>query len=208
MHTLKLKGWAIFPLLALALSCGNPKKLPVMGPKTVLESDTLYHTIPDFELKNQYGQIVSVRDMKGKIFVTDFFFTTCPSICPIMKTQMLRVNEKFGSVQDFRIYSISIDPRHDTVEVLKEYSERLGIENESWQFLTGDLDSILDLAQKGFLVSAAEDSTAPGGYIHSGAFILVDKELRIRGYYDGTKELKVDELMKDIAILQKEYEGV
>ncbi len=179
-----------------------------MGPKTVLESDTLYHTIPDFELKNQDGQIVSVGDMKGKIFVTDFFFTTCPSICPIMKTQMLRVNEKFGSVQDFGIYSISIDPRHDTVEVLKEYSERLGVENESWQFLTGDLDSILDLAQKGFLVSAAEDSTAPGGYIHSGAFILVDKDLRIRGYYDGTKESKVDELMKDIAILQKEYEGV
>ena len=181
-----------------------------MYKRQVLETpgsnDTLYHTIPEFSLKNQDGKEFGIKDLDDKIFVADFFFTTCPSICPIMKTQMIRVNDEFGADEDFSIVSISIDPRHDTVEVLKDYSDRMGVSGGSWDFLTGDLQDVLEIAQKGFLVSAAEDSTAPGGYIHSGAFILVDKDKRIRGYYDGTKEDKVNILIKDIRRLRKEYE--
>ena len=201
----------MIPILFSVLSCNEVEKLPVLGPKTILENgssvDTLYHSIPNFSLSNQDGQEMGINELRGNIFVADFFFTSCPSICPIMKTQLLRVNEKFSNTEDFKILSISIDPRHDSVEVLKEYSERLGVTGENWNFLTGELEEILELAQKGFLVSAAEDSAAPGGYIHSGAFILVDPQLRIRGFYDGTKENKVDLVMQDIARLQKEYEG-
>ena len=190
-------------------SCEQAGKLPIMGPKTTLEVDgsvdTLYHSIPAFALLNQDGNIMTERDLKGNIVIADFFFTTCPSICPIMKTQMLRVNDAIKESKDIRLLSISIDPKHDTVEVLREYADRLGADTKRWDFLTGELEEILDLAQKGFLVSAAEDSTAPGGYIHSGAFILIDRELRIRGFYDGTKEIKVDDLIKDISSLEKEY---
>ncbi len=206
-----MKRFPLFVLLGLLLmvSCNEGKRLPIIGPRTTLEvdgaTDTLYHSIPGFVLMNQEGIEITEEDLKGNIVVADFFFTTCPSICPIMKTQMLRVNEEFATQEDFRIISISIDPRHDTIEVLKDYSQRLGASTAGWDFLTGDLDDILDLAQKGFLVSAAEDSTAPGGYIHSGAFILIDKELRIRGFYDGTKEEKVDLLMRDIKNLEAEY---
>jgi protein SCO1 len=200
-----------FSIFIAAFGCGRQEKLPILGPMTVLEKgntvDTLYHSIPNFSLFNQNGKEIGVNDLRGNIFVADFFFTTCPSICPIMKTQMLRINERFINSENFKLVSISIDPRHDSVEVLKEYSERLGVEGQNWSFLTGELDDILTLAQKGFLVSAAEDSAAPGGYIHSGAFILVDPKLRIRGFYDGTKEEKVDLLMRDIGRLQKENKG-
>lgn len=170
-------------------------------------TDTIFTTIPDFEFINQDGEIYTEEDLSGKIYVADFFFTTCPSICPIMKTQMLRVHEKYKGTENVHIVSHSIDPTHDTVEVLKDYAERLNINTNYWTFLTGDMDSIFNVAQKGYLVSAKPDSLAPGGLLHSGAFILVDKDRRIRGYYDGTVEKDVDQLMKDMDLLLSEYEG-
>ena len=192
-----------FSLLFGFIACNEKPNLPIIGPREVItledgSKDTLYHSIPEFSFLDQDSQYVSLENLKGKYVVADFFFTTCPSICPIMKSQMLRVYEEYGGRDDFIIVSHSIDPEHDTVAVLREYAGRLGVPSDNWRFLTGDLEDILELAQKGYLVSAAEDSTAPGGFIHSGAFILLDQQQRIRGYYDGTKELQVDLLIKDL----------
>lgn len=197
-------------LIPVLLSCQSKPDLPIMGPREVITledgtKDTLYHSIPEFSFLDQDSQYVSLDNLKGKVVVADFFFTTCPSICPIMKTQMLRIFEEFGGRDDFLIISHSIDPEHDTVAVLRDYAARLGVPSDNWRFLTGDLFDILDLAQKGYLVSAKEDSTAPGGFIHSGAFILLDKDQRIRGFYDGTKATQVDFLIKDLkGILNEE----
>jgi protein SCO1/2 len=196
-------------------ACEQNKRLPILGPKSfdvkVVDgeevTDTIYTTIPDFAFTNQDGQTFTQNDVQGKIYVADFFFTTCPSICPIMKTQMLRVHEKFKGNDNVHIVSHSIDPVHDTVEVLRDYAERLDIDTRYWTFLTGDMDSIFNIAQGGYMVSAKVDVEAPGGLLHSGAFILIDKQRRIRGYYDGTLEEDVDLLMKDMDILLSEYAG-
>jgi protein SCO1 len=138
--------------------------------------------------------------------VADFFFTTCPTICPIMKTQMLRVYEKYADNPDVLILSHSIDPEHDTVAVLHEFADRLGVSADTWHFVTGDKDEIYDIGQNSYMVTAREDPNEPGGIIHSGAFLLIDKDRRVRGIYDGTKEDKVSLLMEDMDKLLREYE--
>ena len=141
--------------------------------------------------------------MNGKIFVTEFFFTSCPSICPKMQAQMLRVYEKYKTNPNVGILAFTIDPARDTVGKLKQYEKKLDIESSKWHMLTGNKDSIYTLAES-FMVSAAEDPDAPGGHVHSGTFILVDKHKRLRGYYDGTKEESVANLLNELDILQKE----
>lgn len=136
----------------------------------------------------------------GKIYVADFFFTSCPTICPIMKSQMLRVYEKFKDDERILLLSHSIDPEHDTVEVLKEYASGLGIDAKRWHLVTGAKEEIYDTAYL-YKLAAMEDKNAPGGFIHSGSFTLVDPEGRIRGYYKGTEEEAVDRLIDDIGRL-------
>jgi protein SCO1/2 len=197
-----------------AFSCSSKsEKLPILGRKEIknvtfegkIQADTIYHTIPDFSFTNQNGEVITQDTFKDKIYVADFFFTTCPTICPIMKTQMLRVYEKFKDNPEVMILSHTIDPKHDSVAVLYEFADRLGVTGNMWQFVTGDQDEIYDIGQNSYMVTAREDPGEPGGYLHSGAFLLVDKERRIRGIYDGTLEEKVDILMKDIDKLLKEY---
>lgn len=183
------------------------KSLPILGNwhvdsievegKTV--TDTVFHEIATFSFVNQDSVTITNSDLEGKIYVADFFFTTCPTICPVMKTQMLRVYEKFKDNPEFKILSHTIDPKHDTVALLKDYSQRLGIENAStWHFLTGDQEKIFEIGQTSYLTTAMEDQQEPGGFLHSGAFVLVDQNGRIRGVYDGTKEDQVNRLMNDI----------
>ena len=211
-------------LIMLGMSCnkmspggGENKpvgKLPILGNRHVenieisggIKADTVYHTVPDFSFINQDGDTITHDKFKGRVYVADFFFTTCPTICPTMKAQMLRIYEKFMDNDQLLILSHSIDPVHDNVAVLRDFAEKLGVESSKWHFVTGEKDKIYEQGMKGYMVTAGEDRTAPGGYIHSGAFILVDKERRIRGIYDGTKSLQVDELMQDILILLAEYE--
>ncbi|GGF41762.1 SCO family protein [Echinicola rosea] len=204
----------IFILLSSILTVWNctsksdgQKKLPYLGFKQAEEktvngktvTDTLYHTIAPFSFTDQDGNTITNSDVKGKVYVADFFFTSCPTICPIMKTQMLRVYDAFKDNPDFQILSHSIDPTHDTVAVLKDYSVKLGIEDAStWHFLTGEQEKIFEIGQTSYLATAMEDKNEPGGFLHSGAFILIDRAGHIRGVYDGTKEDQVDELMKDI----------
>lgn len=198
---------AVFTL-ALVYSCQNkPKehKLPILGRMEISGEDTVYHTIADFEFVDQDSNKVNNATFKDKIYVSDFFFTSCPTICPKMKAQMLRVYDSIQNKPDVLILSHTIDPRHDSVAVLKEFAESLGVESNKWHFVTGNKDEIYKIGQSSYMTSASEDPSEPGGYMHSGAFILVDKERRVRGAYDGTKADQVDRLIRDINVLLKEY---
>ena len=198
----------IIGLAILLVGCdlNQDQKLPYLGRKEINGTDTLYHTIADFRFVDQDSSFVTKETFDGQVYVADFFFTSCPTICPIMKTQMLRVYERFEDNDQVGILSHSIDPKHDTVAVLREFAQRLGVKSEKWRFVTGDKEEIYKIGQTSYMVSAVEDPSEPGGFIHSGAFILVDKNRRIRGIYDGTKEDQVDRLMTDLDILLKEYE--
>jgi protein SCO1 len=205
-----------FTILCLILfaSCSQSNNtLPILGRKEIknvtfegkIQADTIYHTIRDFSFINQYGEIVTQETFSNKIYVADFFFTSCPTICPVMKTQMLRVYEKYNDNPEFGILSHTLDPKHDSVSVLYEFADRLGVTGHTWHFVTGDMEEIYDIGQSSYMVTAREDPDEPGGILHSGAFLLVDKERRIRGIYDGTKEEKVNLLIHDIEKLLKEY---
>lgn len=177
-----------------------PVELPILGERYVNEQqDTVYHTIAEFAFVNQEGDTISNANVAGKVYVADFFFTSCPTICPIMKKEMLRVYEKFHDNPNFMILSHSIDVNHDTPEVLKEYAERLGVEDaKTWNFLTGDQEKIYEIGQTSYITTAQADKEEPGGFVHSGAFLLVDQNGHIRGAYDGTKADQVDRLISDI----------
>lgn len=183
------------------------KPLPILGNWHINEfemegkvvTDTVYHKIAEFSFTNQEGKEITNSTTSGKVYVADFFFTTCPTICPIMKTQMLRVFEKFKDEPDFLILSHTLDPEHDTAELLKDYAARIGVEDDqTWNFLTGDQEKIFEIGQTSYLTTAMEDQNEPGGILHSGAFVLVDQQGRIRGVYDGTKEDQVNRMMNDI----------
>ncbi len=194
-------------------ACQSTDKLPILGERKAVTKvvdgkpvvDSVYRTIPDFRFASQYGDTVSAATLNGKIYVADFFFTTCPTICPKMKVQLKRVYERFKGNPDVMLLSHTIDPNHDTIPVLKEFAEGLGVTGRQWLFVTGDREKIYDIGQNFYMVTAQEDSSAPGGVVHSGAFILVDKEKHVRGIYDGTTEDGVDRLMTDMDKLLAEY---
>lgn len=200
----------LFTLSLLAgiilVSCENtpPPVLKVLGEKIVhrktvsgqVINDTVTATIPAFSFIDQDGHQVDTNTVKGKIYVVDFFFTHCPSICPKMKAEMHKVYEKYKG-NDVLILSHSIDPERDSISVLKNYAEKLNIDNNKWRFLTGNKDSIYAIADH-YLAYAKEDKDAAGGFVHDGNFILVDRQRRIRGYYDGTTDDGVQKLMDDM----------
>lgn len=213
MNKNTILAFSFLCFMTILSSCSQThKELPYLGNKETKETtvdgkvvvDTIYHRIPDFEFINQDSVKITQEFIKGKIYIADFFFTTCPTICPKMKTQMLRIYEKYKNNPNVILLSHSIDPRHDTPAVLKEFKSNLGIKSDSWQMVTGDKAKIFEIGQKSYMVSAADDPTQPGGVVHSGAFILVDKNRHIRGIYDGTVPAKVDNLMADLEILLNE----
>ena len=219
MSGLRLKAYykvAVFLFLSGAVLWGcdsGQKKLPILGERDAVKKivngkeviDTLYNTIPPFSFTNQYGETINEKIVEGKIYVTDFFFTSCPTICPVMKRQMVKVYKEFKDNPDVMILSHTIDPEHDTPKVLNTFAKDLGVEGNQWQFLTGPKEDIYALGQKSYLSAAQEDKTADGGFLHSGAFILIDKNKHIRGMYDGTTEEGTQKLMRDMKILLEEY---
>lgn len=197
------------PLLLL-FACNNDR-LPVYGNKVAVSktengqpvTDSIDYTLPAFAYVDQDSAVVDTNTTRGKIFVTEFFFTACPSICPKMQEQMLRVYEQYKNNNEVVILAFTIDPARDSVGRLKNYAQKLDIESSKWHLMTGEKDSIYALAEA-FLVSAAEDPDAPGGHVHSGNFILVDKQRRLRGYYDGVKAESVDKLLTEMELLLNE----
>ncbi|CAD0006141.1 SCO family protein [Flavobacterium chungangense] len=169
---------------------------------------------PKFELTNQDNIKISNETYKGKVYVLEFFFTTCPSICPKMNLSMLEIEKTFFGNPNFGIVSITIDPTHDTAKVLKEHRELLGVKSSTWNFLTGDKTTIMDLSNKGFNLYAGENAKVNGGFEHSGLFALIDKDGNIRCrkddfgnpilYYDGLDKKGVRDIQQDIKILLEE----
>lgn len=193
--------------LSLFLSCVPEKStlvLPVFGPKQVVNGDTVYHKVQDFELVNQYGDVVNKNTVNQKIIVANFFFATCQSICPEMSNNLKDVQAAFLDDKNFLILSHSVNPMHDTVEVLKIYSELYGAKKGKWHLLTGDKKQIYELAKNSYLVNALEDDGSPEGFLHSELFLLLDSKGRLRGMYDGTNNVDVQKLISDIRLLQTE----
>jgi protein SCO1 len=203
--TLLLFYSSLFILSIFACEKQSQEKLPIFGERELSGTDTVYHTIGDFSFVDQDSVEVTGKTFKDKIYVADFFFTSCRTICPIMKTQMLRVYDSVENDPEVLLLSHTIDPEYDTVGKLHDFAERLGVKSSKWHFVTGNKDSIYNIAQKSYFATALEDKTEPDGFIHSGAFLLIDKEKRIRGKYDGTKEDDVNRLLADITRLKNEY---
>jgi protein SCO1 len=203
--------------LFILQSCtsGDQKKLPILGEREPVERvvngktvvDTIYQTIAPFSYLNQDSIPVTDKDFDGKIYVADFFFTSCTTICPEMHRNMLKVYEKFKDDPQVKILSHSIDSKYDLPSRLKKYAGKLGIEGNQWEFVHGPSDSIYNVSAKNYLVAAYEDKNDPQGFVHQGWFILVDKQKRLRGAYDGTKADQVDLLIKDMQTLLKEESG-
>lgn len=173
-----------------------------------LRSQKSDHRVSDFSLVNQLGDTVSLSDLQGKIYVADFFFTRCPTICPVMSSNLEQVQQAFEQYPDVMILSHSVTPEADSVPVMKEYADLHGADHGRWWFLTGPKTEIYRLARKSYFAVLDEGDGGMQDFIHTENFILVDKERRLRGFYDGTKQTEIDRLINDIFTLLKEYDEV
>lgn len=163
--------------------------------------DSGQHYIPEFAFFNQEGKTMGRKEMEGKITIVDFFFTSCPSICPTMSKEMERVNDMFRDESKVQIYSISIDPEFDTPQVLQEYAQEHNAIPGKWQFLSGPKLETYELARCGFILPTLDGNGVPDDFVHSDKFILIDELGRIRGYYSGTNREEVDLLMLETKVL-------
>ncbi len=198
------------------LKPSEKKKLPVINPidisEEMVDPELLRigygHKIGDFSFLDQNGKTITQRDVKGKVFVAEYFFTTCQTICPIMNKQMQRVHEAYRKNNQVNILSFTVNPEIDTVEQMKRYADEHKADAKQWHFLTGEKDKLYELARKSFFVLKPAESQNLGDvgsdFIHTNNFVLVDQEMRIRGYYDGTNPKEVDRLIKDIDLLLNE----
>jgi protein SCO1 len=182
----------------------NTMVLPVLGEKKVNGSDTVYHQIAAYKLINQAGDTITENTTKGKLYVANFFFATCQSICPKMSSHLKEVQAAFLNDDEVLLLSHSVNPLHDTVEVLSNYAKIYGAKKNKWHLLTGNKKEIYDLAKTSYLVNAIEEDGSPEGFLHSELFLLIDTQGRIRGMYDGTYAPDVQKLIQDIILLKKE----
>jgi len=203
-----MRSLFLVALTLIVFSSCKPKEttLPIFGEREFNGTDTTYHTIAPFAFLDQDSTLITNATFKDKIYVADFFFTSCRTICPIMKTQMKRVYDATAKDPDVLILSHTIDPLYDDVPRLHNYARMLDVSSDRWHFVTGVQDSIYKIAQTSYFATAREEKAEPDGFIHSGAFLLIDKHQRIRGKYDGTREADVDRLLKDIEKLRNEGE--
>lgn len=193
----------------------NPeKKLPVYQPSmvnselvdTTVQFVRKYHKVADFNLLNQNGETITQDTYEDKIYVADFFFTTCLTICPIMTDHMLEIQERLKNDPEVLLLSHSVIPVADSVPQLKKYALEKGVNDAKWNLVTGDKKQIYELARKSYLATKTDGDGGPYDMIHTENFILVDKEKRIRGFYDGTKAEAIDDLLIDIETLKAEYQ--
>lgn len=219
----KINQFMLILLLLGIASCDTPtnpaeveKVLPFLGEHEVefnkmddgtMVADTVYYTIPKFSFINQDGRVISHRDYDGKIFVADFFFTHCPSICPMMSAQMMRLQGKVkdaGLNEEVMFLSHTVDPTRDTPDTLKAYSQKIGADLSNWNFVTGPEEDIYYQAENGYMLTAFPSDSADGGFFHSDKIALIDRQRRLRGIYDGTSTKSVDQLFEDLKVLKNE----
>ncbi|RRQ50804.1 SCO family protein [Maribacter algicola] len=213
----KIFGWVMLGISAVIIylffNALQPKKiLPIYNPAMVnselvdqgIQHVRKYHTIADFALVNQNGDTITQEDYKDKIYIADFFFTTCPTICPIMTKNMASIQDKIGD--DVLLLSHSVTPQIDSVAQLKKYAIEKGVDDSKWNLVTGDKKQIYELARKSYLAVKTDGDGGPYDMIHTENFILVDKKKRIRGFYDGTNEEDVQKLLDDLQVLKSNYE--
>jgi protein SCO1/2 len=189
------------------------ERLPIYEPSMInpeLVDSTLhykrkYHTIADFELINQNGETITQKDYQGKIYVADFFFTTCPSICPIMTKNMAEIQASILDDNEILLLSHSVTPKIDSVPQLKKYALEKGVIDSKWNLVTGDKKKIYELARKSYFAVLNDGDGGPYDMIHTENFILIDKKGRIRGTYDGTSTEEIKKLINDISILKASY---
>jgi protein SCO1/2 len=189
------------------------KKLPVYQPAMVnfelvdstIQHHKKFHRIADFSLTNQNGKTVTQKDFKGKIYVADFFFTTCPNICIAMTDNLLKVQEKIKNNPNVVLLSHSVTPKIDSVPQLKKYAIEKGVIDKKWNLVTGDKKEIYELARKSYLAVKEDGDGGPFDMIHTENFILVDPDRRIRGFYDGTDLEEIQRLLEELEILIQEY---
>lgn len=188
------------------------KPLPIYQPAMVseelvdstLQHKAKYHKIADFSLVNQNGEIVTQETYKDKIYVADFFFTTCQTICPIMTDHMYQIQREIINDDDIMLLSHSVTPQIDTVEQLKKYAKKKGVIDRKWNLVTGDKKQIYELARKSYLAVKTDGSGDEYDMIHTENFMLIDKKRQIRGFYDGTNPEDIDRLIEDIETLKEE----
>ena len=185
------------------------EKLPIFGNKDYvpeIDKDTLYHTIPYWEFTNQSGEQVNSVSLSGKIHVVDFFFSYCPTICPVKTVNIRKIQEGLNNkcISNVEFLSFSVDPERDSSERLSFYAKDYNVDASNWNLITGNQSEIYKLGIEGYLVPNQEDSLAPGGFLHSEKIMLIDDKARIRGYYDGTDSDAVQQIMSDIKSLQEE----
>ncbi|MEL6970094.1 MAG: SCO family protein [Bacteroidota bacterium] len=200
------KKFLPIPLMAICLvfslySCGQPGSdtLPYLGFHDIdtETGDTSYHQIRNFAFVDQDSQVVTNNYFEDKIYIADFFFTSCPTICPKVKAQMLRIHDKYKNDDRVALLSHTIDVKRDTVGKLKKYANGLGVDTPKWRFVTGDRDSIYAITYD-YISTALEAPDVPGGFDHSGWILLIDENRHLRAYADGTKEEKVDLFLEQI----------
>lgn len=200
-------------IISIIYSVLKPKKtLPVYEPNmvnielvdTTVQDIRKYHKVADFKLINQNGIQVSQEFYENKIYVADFFFTTCQTICPIMTDHMKQIQEKLQDDKEVLLLSHSVTPMIDSVPRLKKYAIEKGVDDRKWNLVTGDKKQIYDLARKSYLAAKSDGDGGAYDMVHTENFVLVDKKKRIRGFYDGTNPEEIDRLLEDIAILKKE----
>jgi protein SCO1/2 len=212
MNIVRLSFLLVFGTSIFSSCQTAPKKLPIYGETTAVTKivdgkeviDSVYHTIPDFSFLNQDSVLLSQDFFKDKIYVANFFFTHCPSICPTMQRNLLKAYDKYKGNNKIAFLSHSIDFKYDQPYVLKDYANKLGVDNDQWQFVTGSKAAIYGISEK-YMVFTKEDANVPGGYDHSGYLVIIDPQHRIRGAYDGTNDEQVQKLLADLDIILKEY---
>lgn len=166
-----------------------------------------FHRVSDFHLINQLGDSVSQKDLDGSVYVADFFFATCPTICPVMSSNISVLQEEFKNEPEVKFISHSVTPELDSVPILYAYGQRYHVNPEKWLLVTGDKKQIYDLARKSYFAVLDSGDGGKQDFIHTENFVLVDKEKRLRGFYDGTSDKDIKQLENDIYILLDEYEN-
>lgn len=200
-------GLSLFGLLLLLnFGCGSGE-LPILNRQVEKDGELVYRTIPTFSFINQDSQVVNNETFREKAYVVDFFFTSCPTICPTLAQQMLRIYEHFGTEPSLALLSHTIDPKRDSVAKLAHYADNLGVKSDRWHFVTGDKAELFDIADDYFNI-VIENADVPEGLDHSGRLVLVDQDKHIRAYCDGTDPKAVDQFIVKIEQLLAEEKKV